>query len=166
MFLKKFSIPNNRRLGVQQRCFFTFLAFSPKQLLRIFLIFCMGVEGNRAHCLSQVVFLKNFLIPNYRRLGVQKSVFDFFGLFSQTALKIFLNFCMSVVENRAHRFSQMFFLKKFSIIDYKGLSVQKGVFLTFLTFSLKNTLGILLSICISVTIWPIVWVRWFLWKYS
>ena len=40
-------------------------------------------------------------------------------------------FAMSVKVNRAHRFSQMNFLKKFLILDYRGLSVKKGVFALF-----------------------------------
>ena len=37
---------------------------SKNMSLRIFLIFCMSVEDNRAHCLSVMVFLKKTLNPN------------------------------------------------------------------------------------------------------
>ena len=74
----------------------------------------MRVEDNRAHNLSQMVFLKKFLIPDYRGLGVvsKKVFFGFFGLFSTTTLKILLIFCKTVENNRDHGLSQMVFLKK------------------------------------------------------
>ena len=36
---------------------------------------------------------------------------------------------MSVEDNKAHRLSQMNFLKKVLVLDYRGLSVQKRCFL-------------------------------------
>ena len=84
--------------------------------------------NNMAHRLSQTIFMKIFLIPNYRGLSVFKSFFYFFGLFSKT--RIFLIFCM-VVE------------------DYRWLSVQKGVFFYFFVFC-KTTLRIFLIFCMSV----------------
>ena len=49
-------------------------------------------------------------------LSVRQSIrVMIFGLFSKTALRIFLILCMSVEGNRVHRFSQMFFLKKLLI---------------------------------------------------
>ena len=37
--------------------------------------FCMSVEENTAYLLSQMVFLKNFLIPDDRGLSVLKKFF-------------------------------------------------------------------------------------------
>ena len=56
---KKFSIPHYRGLVVQTRCFLCFFCLYSKTALKIFPIFCMSVEDNKAHCLSKVVFLKN-----------------------------------------------------------------------------------------------------------
>ena len=60
---------------------------------------------------EQGSFSEKFLIPDYRGLSVQKVFFYFFGLFSKTALRIFLIFCMNVEDNRAHRLTQVVFLK-------------------------------------------------------
>ena len=77
-------------------------------------MFCINVEDNRAHCLSKIVFLKKFLIPDYRGLSVQKDgFFYFFGLYSKTALRIFPIFCTGVEDNRAHSLSKIVFQKKF-----------------------------------------------------
>ena len=107
--------------------------------LRIFPIFCMSVEDNRSHWLSKIVSLKKFLIPDYRGLSVQKRCFSyFFGLYSKTALMFFPILCMSVEDNRAHCLSKIVFLKKFLILDYRGLSVQKRCFFTSLHFTPKR----------------------------
>ena len=42
-------------------------------------------------------------------------------------------------DNKAHRFSQMGFLNKFLMLDYRGLSVQNGCFFTFLSFSTNGS---------------------------
>ena len=57
--------------------------------------------------------------------------FDFFGLL---LLWIFL----SVEDNRAHHFSQMFFLTKILIQYYRGLSFQEKVIFDFFGPSLQN----------------------------
>ena len=67
-----------------------------KTALKIFLIFCFSVEDNMAYYLSQMVFLKKVLIPDYR--GSKKGVFDFFDLFSKVTQNIFLIFWMRVRE--------------------------------------------------------------------
>ena len=43
-----------------------FYFFGLKTALRVFPIFCISVEDNRAHGFSKIVFLKKFLIPDYR----------------------------------------------------------------------------------------------------
>ena len=60
VFLKKFLISDYMGLSVQKRLasFYVF-ALCPKTALRIFPIFCMNVEDNRAHCLSKFFFWKN-----------------------------------------------------------------------------------------------------------
>ena len=86
------------------------------------------VQDKRVHHLSQIVLLKKFLIPNYRGLSIQNiSFFYFFGLFFKTAPRIFLLFCISVEDNKAHRWSQMLFLKIFIMPDYRGLILEKTV---------------------------------------
>ena len=104
---------------------------------RIFLTFCMSVEDNRAHRWSKIVFLNKFLIPDYKGVSVvlKKVFFHFLDLSSKTVPRISLIFCMSVEDNRVNCLSQMVLLKKVLISDYRGLSVHKGVFFTFLSFS-------------------------------
>ena len=48
---------------------FYFFTLNSKTALRIFPICCMSVEDNRVHGLSEIVFLKQFLIPDYRGLS-------------------------------------------------------------------------------------------------
>ena len=116
--------------------FFYFFGLFSKKAQRIFLIICKSVEDNRAHYSSQMVFKKKLLILDYRGLSDQKGVFSFVP-FSTKALRIFQNFCMSVEDNRAHRLSQMVFLKKFLISDYSVVS-KKGCFCPFLRNSYKD----------------------------
>ena len=61
-----------------------------------------------------------------------------FGHFSQTALRIYPIFCMSVEYNRVYRWSQMLFLKIFLIPDDRGFSVETRRFLIFLAFSQRR----------------------------
>ena len=76
-----------------KKMFLTFLAFTPKRLLRVFPIFETSVEDNRAHRLSQMVFLNKFLILDHRGLNVKNGVFlDF----SPKWLKRFFIFHMIV----------------------------------------------------------------------
>ena len=89
-----------------------YLDFSPKQLYGSsqFLYECRGQQD--ALFEQDGFSKKKHLIQDYRGSSDQKGVFCYFlGLFSKTALRIFLIFCMSVEDNRAHRFSQMVFLK-------------------------------------------------------
>ena len=62
------------------------------------------------------------------RHSVPLSMWCFLAFF-QTAPRIFPIFWMSVEDNRAPCLSQMIFLKKFFILDYRGLSVtvRRGV---------------------------------------
>ena len=80
----------------------------------------------------------------------KRCFFGFFGLFSTTALRIFLTFSMSVEDSRTHRLSQIVLLKKFSIPNYKGLSVKNGVWVAFL----QNcaTVGPFLPACFNVNL--------------
>ena len=55
----------------------------------------------------------------------------FLGLYSETALRIFLIFCMKVEDKRAHCLSKIAFLKRILISDYRGLSVQNRWFFYF-----------------------------------
>ena len=71
--------------------FFYFFALYSKTTLRIFPIFCMSVEDNRVHCLSKIVFLKKFLILDYRGLDDQKSFF-YFVAFTPNSFKDLPNF--------------------------------------------------------------------------
>ena len=56
VFVKKKLIQGYRGLSVQKRCFFYFFELYPKTALRIFSMFCISVEDNRAHYLSKIVF--------------------------------------------------------------------------------------------------------------
>ena len=77
------------------------------------------------------------------------SVFYFFVLFSTMASRIFLIFC-HVDDNKVHRLSQMFLLKKYYSRIIRGLSVQKRcLFYLFCLFS-KVALRIFLIFCMSV----------------
>ena len=76
VFIKKLLIPDYRGLSFQKGCFFYFFTLLyTKMALRIFPIFCMNVEDNRAHCLSKIVFLKKLLIPDYGAEVSKKGVF-------------------------------------------------------------------------------------------
>ena len=77
VFAEKFLIPNCRGLSVKQSVFY-FFEFYSKTSLRIFPIFCMGVEVTSAHCMSKNRFEKKVLIPDYKRLSVQKRYISFF----------------------------------------------------------------------------------------
>ena len=103
----------------------------------IFPIFCMRVEDNRAHCLSKIVFLKKFLIPDYRGLSVQNVLCFFFALYSKMPLRIFPLCGMSIEDKRALCLSKIVFLKKFLIPDYRD-SVPKKVFFLLLCTLLQN----------------------------
>ena len=119
--------------------------------LRIFPIFCMSVEDNRAHCLSKIVFLKKFLIPNYRGLSVKKGgVFYFFALYSKTALRIFPIIWMLVKDNRAHCMSKIVFLKKSLNPGLQGIKSPKKVFFDFFRLYSKTGLRIFQIFCLSV----------------
>ena len=143
VFLKRFLIQNYRGLSVQKRCFSYFFGLYSKTALRIFPIFCMSVEDNRAHCLSKIVFLNKFIILDYRGLIVQKRCFFyFFALYSKTALSIFSIFCMIVEDDRAHCLSKIVCLKKILILDYRGLSFQKRFFLLLCTLLLNGSMDL------------------------
>ena len=70
----------------------------------------------------------------------------FFGLFFKTALRIFLILCRSIEDNTVHRLSQMVFVTKVLITDYRRLSVQRRFFLPFFLF-LKTALEISFIFC-------------------
>ena len=53
------------------------------------------------------------------------------GVFSLKWLRIFPIFCVIIDDSRTHRYSQMAFLKRFLIWDYRGVSRQKGVYWLF-----------------------------------
>ena len=57
----------------------------------------------------------------------KKCVFWPFCPFLQTAIRIFLFFCKRVEDNRAHRMSQVLFLKKVLFPDYRGKVSKDGV---------------------------------------
>ena len=100
--------------------------------------------------MRQMVFLKKFFIPDCWGLRVQKSFF-YLCPFLQNGFRIFLYFCMDVEDSRAHRLSQMCFLKKILIPDYRGLNVQKSVvFFTCLAFCSNMALRIFLIFGMSV----------------
>ena len=141
-------------MNCPKRCvFFLLFVFSSSTASRIFLIFCMSVEDNTAHLLSQMVYLKKHLIQDYREFIVvsKKGVFDFFVLFSTTALRNFLILCTSVEDIRAHCLIQMGFLKKLLIPDYGGFSVvsKECVSDFFVLFSTKALINFLIF-CMSV----------------
>ena len=76
--------------------FFTSFDLFSKTALKKLPNFCMSVKDKRVHRFSHIVFLKQFLILDYRRLSVQKRcIYYFLSLFSKMALRIFLIFCMS-----------------------------------------------------------------------
>ena len=130
-FLKIFLIPDFRGLVVQKRYVFSLLAFTPKWLLRISLLFCMSSENNRLHRLSQMDFPRKFLIQDYRGLSDQKRSFLLFWPFLENSSKEYPNFFHE--DNRVHHLNEMAFLKIFLISDFRRLSFQKGVF-SFLLF--------------------------------
>ena len=96
-FLKIFLIPGYGGLSVHKRFFFYFFGLFSIATLRIFLISFMSVEGNMSHRLSQMGFLKEFLIMDYRGFSVQKRwVFLLFWPFFCNSFKdfpIFLHEC-------------------------------------------------------------------------
>jgi len=67
-FSEKILILDYRGLGVQKRRFYYFFGLLPRNSSKDLPIFCMSEEDNRAHCLSKIVFLKKFLISEYRGL--------------------------------------------------------------------------------------------------
>ena len=145
--LMKFLIPDYRGLSVQKRWFSYFFILYSKMAPRIFQIFCMSVEGNRVHWLCKIVFLKKFLIPDYRGLSFQKWCFSyFFGLYSKTALRIFQIFCMSVEDKR----EQDCFSEKNGKPGLKGIQCPKKVFLTYLAVTPEQLLRIVIIFCMSV----------------
>ena len=95
---------------VQKMCFLTLFVLFFTKVKGFFLIYCMSVEDNRAHRLSQM-FLKKSLNSRLQGLSAQQDIFLLFVFFSKTAPRIFLSFCMSVEINRAYRFSRIVFLK-------------------------------------------------------
>ena len=107
----------------------------------------MSVEDNRAHCLSQMVFLKKFLIPDHRGLSVHKrcllTLFDF----PPKRLKESSHFLHDAEDNRVHLLSQMGFLKKILSSDYRGLSVR---FFEVFGLFFKTTLRIFPIFCMIV----------------
>ena len=121
---------------------FTFSSKRP----RIFLIFSIRVEANRAHSYSQMVFLKIFLIRDYRGLSVNFFFFYFFGLFSKTSLRNFIILCVIIDDNRAYCLSQTAFMKKVS----PGLKGIKCTIFKVLDFSSKKALSICLILCMVV----------------
>ena len=78
----------------------------------------MDVDESRTHHLSQMVFLKKVLIPDYRGLSVEKVCFTFFCPFlPEMGLAIFPIFCMIVEDNESYHLSYISVLKK----KYPGL---------------------------------------------
>ena len=124
VFQKKFLIQDYRGLSVQKRWFFLLLWTLLKTALRIFPIFCISVENDRAHCLSKIFFQKRILIQDYRGLSVQKRCFLLLWPLLQVALRIFSIFYMSIEDNRAHCLGKIVFQKEILIPDYRGLGVM------------------------------------------
>ena len=118
--------------------FFNFFGIYFKTALRIFSMFCMSLEDNRAHYLSKIVSLKKVLILDFRELNFIKKVpFYIFALYSKRTLRIFPIFCMKVEDKSAYYLCKIVFRKKFLIPDYRGLSLQKTCFFTSLEFTPK-----------------------------
>ena len=78
-----------------------------------------------------MVFLKKFLISDYSVVS-KKGCFCPLLRNSYKDLPNF--FCMRVEDISIHRLSQMFFLKRLLIQDYRGLSVQRSVVFSYLSF--------------------------------
>ena len=104
--------------------------------------FFMSVENNRAHRFGTDVFSEKFLIPDYRGLSVvsKKGSFLLFCPFLHNGPKGLPNFCMSVEDNRAHRLSQMVFLKRILNPALQGIMFKKVFFYLFAS-SLKRLYG-------------------------
>ena len=68
----------------------------------------MSVEDNRAHCLSKIVFLKKFLIRDYRGLSVKIGVFLLLWPLLQNGPKDLPNFLHSCRGQLGPLFEQDF----------------------------------------------------------
>ena len=104
LFLKEVLIADYNVVSV---CYLRFQGFFYKSALRMLPIFCIIVEDNRVHRLSQIAFLKSS-ITEYC------GIFNFQGiqLFLQKSSKDLPNFCFIVQGNGAHCLSQTAFLKR------------------------------------------------------
>ena len=94
-------------------------------------------------------FSEKILNPGFQGIKYPKKVCPLlFRRFLQNSSKDFPNF-LQVEDNRAHRLSQMVFLKNVLIQDYGGLSVQKRCFLLFCPFLYNDSkdIPILLHDC-------------------
>ena len=119
--------------------FFYFFALCSKTTLKIFPIFSKSAENNRAHYLSKIVFLKKFLILDYRGLSVQKKMF-FFLLCTllQNGSKDLPNFLHECRGQQGPLFEQDCFSEKILNPGLQGIKCPKKVFILLLCTLLLN----------------------------
>ena len=100
--------------------------------VRIFLTFCLKLRDYKGRNITDPDFWKKLLIWRYSWKGLQISVGCLVGrlvgnaVFSETALRIFLIFCMKLGGYKFRKVTEQDFWKKFLIWRYlrKGLQIS------------------------------------------
>ena len=103
--------------------------------LRVFLIFCMKFRDYKGGKVTEPDFWKKFVIWRYSRKGLQISprwdnfIFGWLvcnAVFSETALRICLIFCMNIRDYKVRKVTEPDIWKKFLIWRYsrKGLQIS------------------------------------------
>ena len=135
-------------------------AVSSETAVRIFLIFSMKLGDYKGRKVSELDFWKKFLIWSYFPEGLQSSPKSVIigwlvgnAVFSETAVRIFLIFCMNLGDYKGRKVTEPDFWKKFLIWRYsrKGLQISpksdtltffsKAALTIFLVFGLKLVLN-------------------------
>ena len=135
-----------------------------KKAPKIFLIFCMSVKDKWVHRLSKIVSMKKILNPGLQVIKCPQKVFcDSFGLFSKTAQGIFLIFCMSIEDNKAHPLRYIAFIKTIyqshtiqllTLLTYNGNMVHKYLQLTWMVHALSLFWLEMSQRAFSLHFWP------------
>ena len=96
--------------------------------LRIFLIFALKLGDYKGRKVTEPNFWKRLMIWTYSQIGLQISIGWLVGsaVFSETALRILLVFCMNLGDCKGRKVTGPDFWKKFLIWRYswKGLQIS------------------------------------------
>ena len=98
--------------------------FSQKWLIGFFWFFCMKLGDYKGRKVTELHFLKNYLICRYLRKGLQTSPKSDFDIFLKN-VSIFLVFGLKLVLNMTFNLNETYFSEKLSISGYLTSELSK-----------------------------------------